>query len=322
MDRPENQVLKSLTEEGDMKKVIVSTTINPPTEAILKYDSMPGWHLVVAGDLKTPDGYRLKNGTYLSPKDQESIDPTLSQMIGWNCIQRRNFGFIWAAKHGADIVATIDDDNIPLENWGKDLLVGKMAEVNHYETDAPCFDPVGLTEYPHLWHRGFPLQFLKERHYQTPTKKLVTVDVQADFWNGDPDIDAVCRLEHFPEVEFKKKMFPIAANKIAPFNSQNTFISRKALREYFLFPNIGRMDDIWAAFWLQAKKYSVVFNAASVYQQRNPHDLTVDFNHELLGYTRSYKLIPELYRDADAIFSFLPSGSREIFATYQRHFEK
>ena len=37
-----------------VNKVIVTTTINPPTEAILKYDAMPGWDLVVMGDLKTP----------------------------------------------------------------------------------------------------------------------------------------------------------------------------------------------------------------------------------------------------------------------------
>ena len=45
-----------------MKKVIVTTTINEPTEAIEKYDSLKDWELVVIGDKKTPKGYKLKRG--------------------------------------------------------------------------------------------------------------------------------------------------------------------------------------------------------------------------------------------------------------------
>jgi hypothetical protein len=45
-----------------MRKIIVTTTINPPTEAILKFDAMEDWDLVVIGDLKTPKDYALKRG--------------------------------------------------------------------------------------------------------------------------------------------------------------------------------------------------------------------------------------------------------------------
>ena len=96
-----------------MKKYIISTTINPPTKAIKKFDNLK-LDLVVAGDLKTPSNYKLKNGIYLNPKDQEKISKKLSDLIGWNCIQRRNFAMIYAYNKGADIIATIDDDNIPL----------------------------------------------------------------------------------------------------------------------------------------------------------------------------------------------------------------
>ena len=40
-------------------------------------------------------------------------------MIGWKCIQRRNFALIQAYKYGADVIATIDDDNIPYKKLGK-----------------------------------------------------------------------------------------------------------------------------------------------------------------------------------------------------------
>ena len=112
-----------------MKNVIVTTTIQSPTEAIEKFDSMPDWTLVVAGDLKTPKDYKLQNGVYLSPQDQEKMNRELSDAIGWNNHGRRNFGNLWAHEVGADVVAIIDDDNIPFDNWGQDLMIGRSVEL-------------------------------------------------------------------------------------------------------------------------------------------------------------------------------------------------
>src|SRR5579864_5474235 len=228
-----------------MKKVIVTTTINAPTKAIRLFDAMTGWNLVVIGDRKTPPDYRLERGLYVDPDSQEKYDKALSDAIGWNCIQRRNFGLLIAYDMGAEIVALIDDDNVPLPGWGERLMIGREIEVNYYETTLPVFDPVGATNHGNLWHRGYPLQLLPKRSYTAKSRKTVKVDVQADFWNGDPDIDAICRMEHAPNCKFDDKLFPIASNKLSPFNSQNTFIKGKLLKDYFLFPHVGRMDDIW-----------------------------------------------------------------------------
>ncbi len=154
-----------------MKKVIVTTTINPPTKAIKLFQAMEDWDLVVIGDLKTPADYRLERGIYVPPAEQEKYDPALSEAIGWNCIQRRSFGLLWAKDMKADIVAVVDDDNIPLPGWGENLLVGREAEVNYYETDLPAFDPVGATNHGHLWHRGYPLQLLPKRDYGKKTRR-------------------------------------------------------------------------------------------------------------------------------------------------------
>ena len=94
-----------------MKKVIVTTSINKPTEAIEKFDALTDWTLVVIGDRKTPLDYQLKRGIYVSPREQEKYDQALSDAIEWNCIQRRNFGLLWAYDLKADVVAVIDDDN-------------------------------------------------------------------------------------------------------------------------------------------------------------------------------------------------------------------
>ena len=303
-----------------MKKIIATTTINPPTQAIGKFQRMEEWDIVVAGDLKTPKEYRLDRGVYLTPKDQEAISEELSEAVGWNCIQRRNFAVIKAYEMGADIIALVDDDNIPYESWGDNIYIGRPVEVAEYRTEAPAFDPVGATNESHLWHRGFPLQLLPTRDYSTKATKRIVPDVQAMFWNGDPDIDAICRMEHAPECRFDEACFPMAANRIGPFNSQNTFISRCIVKDYFLFPHIGRMDDIWASFYVQAKGARVVYDRPTVYQDRNVHDLVKDMKQEYLGYENNLNLIRALYDNPDAIFDYLPEESARAFKIYRSLF--
>jgi len=303
-----------------MKKVIVTTSINPPTNAIRKFETMTDWELVVIGDLKTPKDYDLSRGVFVTPAMQEKRDKELSDAIGWNCIQRRNFGLLWAHDMCADIIALVDDDNIPCEGWGRDLIVGKETEVNYYVTDLPVFDPVGATNYKHLWHRGYPLQLITQRDYSKKVKKKIKPDVQADFWNGDPDIDAICRMEHAPDCKFDEQCFPLASNRLSPFNSQNTFISGKMLKDYFLFPHVGRMDDIWASYYVESKGYVVAYNKASVLQDRNIHDLIKDMKAEYIGYENNLKIVNELRSSSDAILKYLPEKSQQAFKLYQRNF--
>jgi hypothetical protein len=146
------------------------------------------------------------------------------------------------------------------------------------------------------------------------------VDVQADFWNGDPDIDAVCRMEHAPECDFAPGVFPFASNRMGPFNSQNTFLRGDMLKDYFLFPHVGRMDDIWAAYYVQAKGYQVVYQRASVFQKRNPHDLVTDMRQEYLGYENNLQLVGSLAKEPESILNYLPGRSAWAFQLYRRHF--
>ena len=220
----------------------------------------------------------------------------------------------------ADIVAVIDDDNIPLDGWGKDLMIGKTTLVKKYLTNLPAFDPVGATNYPYLWHRGFPLQLLPDRDYTFMQKEMIIPDVQADFWNGDPDIDAICRMQFRPECKFNPSLYPIASNQLSPFNSQNTFLKGDFIKNYFLFPHIGRMDDIWASYYIQAKGAKVVYGKPSVYQQRNEHDLVVDMKLEYIGYENNLRLLKEIKINAANIFKFLPDKAQKAFDLYKKHF--
>ena len=283
---------------------------------------MEDWELVVIGDKKTPRDYHLERGIYVPPEEQEKYDPALSEAIGWNCIQRRNFGFLWAKDMHADVVAVVDDDNIPLDGWGQDLLVGKEVEVDYYETDLPAFDPVGATNHGHLWHRGYPLQLVPKRDYSRKTRKKVRADIQADFWNGDPDIDAICRIEHAPECRFDPGCFPMAANKMGPFDSQNTFLAAEVLKDYFIFP-ARRPHGRHLGGLLRAGQGMPRSSTTrpSVYQERNVHDLIRDMRQEYIGYENNLKLVEDLARDPESILAYMPGRTAWAFQLYRRHFD-
>jgi len=305
------------------KKIIISTTINHPTKAIRKFDQLKDWKLIVIGDKKTPKNYKLKNGIYVSPTDQIKIDKKLSDLIGWNCIERRNIGLILAKKLKADVIALVDDDNIPYKNWGKNLLVGKKIKAKFFKTKEDVFDPIFQTNYKELWHRGFPIEKIDSRERLKFINKKVIVDVQADFWNGDPDIDAVCRMIYKPKCKFKRKDFPFYSNKISPFNSQNTFINAKLLKYYFLFPDQGRMHDIWASYYLQyKKKINIVYSNASVFQKRNKHDLSVDLKNELIGLKYTTKILEKMKKNEFKLNNFFTKRALKAYYQYLKHFNE
>jgi hypothetical protein len=306
-----------------LKKVIVTTTINRPTEAIEGFDGLKDWDLIVVGDKKTPKDYRLSSGIYISPEEQERYDKELSELIGWNTHARRNFGHLWAKDMGADVIAMVDDDNIPLNGWGQNLFVGRETEVHHYPTELDAFDPIGATNYPQLWHRGFPLQLIHKRDYSRVEKKILRADIQADLWNGDPDVDAICRMIYSPDCEFDPDALPMASNRPSPFDSQNTFISKEVLPAYFFLPHVtpyGRMGDIWIAYHVVSLGFQVVYGKPSVYQKRNVHDLTVDMIDEFIGYEKNLEMVRSINNKTYAKENFWPERTCRAFHRYQEHF--
>ncbi|MCP4381604.1 MAG: hypothetical protein GY798_09350, partial [Hyphomicrobiales bacterium] len=187
-----------------------------------------------------------------------------------------------------------------------------------YHAPNGCFDPIGATEHRHLWHRGYPLQLLRSRDYSQSTPKPVQVDVQADFWDGDPDVDAICRMEHGPDVRFDPTSFPFSSTSVSPFNSQNTILSRDAVSHFPMLPGIGRMDDIWAAYHLQWLGFSVAYGPATVRQNRNPHDLTQNFNDEVFGYQHTASLIAAINSGTYRTEDFWPDRAQRTHEAYLR----
>ena len=300
---------------------IATTTINKPTKALQDFAKNKNCKLIVALDKKSPK-FNLKNSIVLSTKYQEKKWKKLSKLVGWNCIQRRNFAILEAIERGAELIALIDDDNIPYANWFNNILVNKKVKINEITINKSIFDPIGYTNHKDLWHRGYPLELVNGRKYKKKGKKNITPDIQANFWDGDPDIDAVCRMLIKPECKFKNKYFPFFSKKISPFNSQNTIISRKVAFDYFLFPHIGRMDDIWASFYVLSKGHKVIYSKPTVYQDRNIHNLIKDFKNEVIGYVNSSLLVKDLLKNPDNIYKFLPKNSSLAFNEWKKIMKK
>jgi hypothetical protein len=308
-----------------MKKFIVTTTINKPTKATLKFCKIAkekNWIFIIVGDIKTPhDEYqKLENDNiiYLTPEKQERLYPELSNIIGWKSIQRRNIGFVYAYHKGADIIATVDDDNIPYDNWGDNVYVGQEIEIDLYENiGCPYFDPISPTNHSDLWHRGFPIEYLSFKNnieYKGKIKRKILI--QADFWDGDPDIDAICRLSKKPIVKFES-FKPFGSNQLAPFNSQNTFIARDVIPYYTVLPHIGRMDDIWGSYIAQFYfPQSVVYSQATVYQDRNLQDLVTNLENEIIGYRNTHKLLSDL----NNFENYFPDKTKEFWDIYRKQF--
>ena len=144
---------------------IATTTINKPTEALKKFANNKNCKLIVALDKKSKP-FKLKNSIILSTKYQNKKWPKLSKLVGWNCIQRRNFAILEAFERGAEIIALIDDDNIPYKNWFKGILLDKRISSKLISINKKVFDPVGFTNHKNLWHRGYPLELINGRKYK------------------------------------------------------------------------------------------------------------------------------------------------------------
>jgi hypothetical protein len=127
------------------------------------------------------------------------------------------------------------------------------------------------------------------------------VAVNAGLWLGDPDVDTVTRMEEPFEVRaLAGDGAPVGleAGTVAPFNSQNTAFARDLLPFLYLavagtslrghrstFDNF-RYDDIWMSYFakpaIDRMGDLVTFGRPLVVQRRNPHDLLVDLDRELV----------------------------------------
>ncbi len=124
---------------------------------------MRDWQVIVVGDRKTPADWSCENVLYLSPATQATLPWSIVPRLPWNHYCRKMLGYLKAIEQGASLIADLDDDNIPLHDWGivpaqaSYDTVTESGFVNVYKFFTDAF----------IWPRGFPIdQIRSERKDQ------------------------------------------------------------------------------------------------------------------------------------------------------------
>lgn len=298
---------------NSIKRAIVVTTINPPTESVrelaLRSDQ---WPLIVIGDNKTPRDWALKGATFIGIDEQRERPFALRSLLPENHYSRKNLGYLEALSRGATTIAETDDDNFPREWPPRDL----EPEVEGLEISHQGW----INVYEHftverIWARGLPLQEICRPIESSVTSSVVRRALIHQYLaEGDPDVDAIYRMTvGKTDHSFRDRIVILAPGAATPFNSQSTVWYDGSLPFLYLpsFVNF-RMTDIWRSYVAQvclwAKDERIAYRGKGVYQERNEHNLFDDFVDELVGYERNDEIMAALVklklssepRDADA----------------------
>jgi len=296
--------------EMTMKICVISTTINVPTVFELYRALDAEIDIIVTGDQKTPAAeadrvLRAVGGRYLDVAAQEALSSVSSPIIGWNTIRRRNIALLEAIRTKPDVIVTVDDDNIPVGRDYFDILRAKFeAPFNGLTVNGKSgwFD-AGMLLQPQTPHRGFPYS---KRHIDLGLSfSHVTgarVGVVAGLWLGDPDIDAATRIVNAPQVlnfsELARSGLAVKPGCFTPFNSQNTAFRAELAPLMAVWIQIGRYDDIWAAYLAQRVMMEsgdhVLFGPPYVWQERNVHNLLRDLKDEIYGMETTDRFVQDL----------------------------
>ena len=282
-----------------MKKCVIVTTVNPPGAAVRAF-ARTDFDLIVAGDRKTPRDYEDLDCVFLDLDTQRDLFPELHRRLPLDHYARKNMGYAWAVAQGYDLIAESDDDNVPLAGWG--AVPARFPRIVVASEYPNCYR---LYTNEHIWPRGFPLDRIgMEERIVVKEEEARNVFVVQGLVNGEPDVDAVFRLcarglaRGFTFSEHGNHA--LQAGVLSPFNSQNTFwTDRRAFPWLYLPATVSdRYTDIlrsWIAqFGIWASGGRLGFAEASVFQDRNPHDLLDDFRQEIPMHLDFYKVMDVL----------------------------
>lgn len=282
-----------------MKHPTIITTIHAKTKGMDLFERLAARHLVVVGDCKTPAYQSTDRLTWLSIEDQGRMKLRLAEKLPFNHYCRKNLGYLWAISQGAETIYDTDDDNLPYDDWefpdfrctSRSASTLRFANVYTYFTNEL------------IWPRGYPLDEIQngDRAAVEPSPP-VRVGVWQGLADGDPDVDAIFRLLYTRETRFaRREPFVLRRGQFCPFNSQNTLWTPEAFAYLYLPVTVSfRFTDILRGYVAQRGLWEhglhLGFTRATVYQERNAHDLMRDFRDEV-----------ECYQSAKAIVDVLES---------------
>jgi hypothetical protein len=286
---------------------IIVTSISEPNavlRSLAEGASKHGLPFIVVGDAKTPD-FAIKGCSYYNITSQIATGFEYAKLCPTNSYARKNIGYLLALREGVDWVAETDDDNFPRESFWlpRTKQVSGMrvtSDQNHSVEWCNVYDFFSKDAF--VYPRGFPIEFARNQHKSSKSTGAWEgfSPIQQGLADGNPDVDAIYRMLYSLPISFEARS-PVALGErvYCPFNSQNTTFFREAFPLLYLPAHCSfRMTDIWRSFVaqriLQSCGWSLTFHQATVWQERNEHDLLCDFEQEIPGYLNNRRIVETL----------------------------
>lgn len=284
------------------KTSLVITSIASPNKALKAYAEgckQNNISFITIGDASSPKDFFLEGCDFYNLDAQKNLPFKFSKNVPEKRYSRKNIGYLLAISQGAEVIIETDDDNLP---------EGIFWEERKLNQNVSRFSETGwlnvykyFAENNNIWPRGFALEELGKNNPLLPDTLNVTeciCPVQQGLADEAPDVDAIYRLTNPDEINFtfeKRKEIAIGKNTWCPFNSQNTTWFRPAFALLYLPSYCSfRMTDIWRSFIAQrifwTCEWSILFHNATVWQERNEHNLLKDFEDEVPGYLNNGKI--------------------------------
>ena len=270
--------------------------------------------IIIAGNQKSPhndiveelDEVGRQTGVltiYLHPEDERVTEKVIHPFTPANHTTRRNFALLEALERRPDVLVSLDDDNFPyLHTWLDGVKMLLESDVWHHRPviqSASGWWNAGRLCNPKVIHRGWPLT----RWYESDNGAVADglnprIGVVASLWLGDPDISALERITSDPLVKDVLSSVVLAPGTWCPFDSQSTAVHGDLADMMYMWPEVGRYDDIWSSYVMRAvmdvTKWHITYGQPTVTQERNPHNLLRDLEDELFGYKYTDELTNHL----------------------------
>ena len=223
-----------------------------------------------------------------------------------------------AAENDKPLTLALSPSNLAARDRGEgtrevaELISSDAPAARHGVKPADQHSARWINVYRHfseelIWPRGLPLDEI-HRSMTTSAKPPNGVTpvhsengetwapIQQGLADGSPDVDAVWRLVLDREFRFEiRDSLYLLPGTWCPFNTQSTWWWPAVYPLLYVPSHCSfRMCDIWKSLIAQRCLWElgagVVFHAAEVYQERNPHNLMRDFGDEVPGYLKNQQI--------------------------------
>ena len=305
-----------------MKTALVITSISAPNHVLRACAEGCRRHdidFIVIGDRKSPLDFKLDGCDYWSIENQLERGIEFARLLPEGHYSRKNLGYLIAMERGAEVIIETDDDNLPMDGfWAERHRIHEARKI----TGSGWVNPYTYFTDEKIWPRGFPLEEITR---PSPAASTVssTAPIQQGLTDGDPDVDAIYRLTRNMPVTFRQEQpLALGPGSIAPFNSQNTTWFREAFPLLYLPSTCSfRMTDIWRSFIAKricaANGWDILYHSATVFQERNPHDLMNDLSDEISGYLGNAVICSKLEAlEIKSGVRYIPEGLVKCYETF------